>query len=85
MALNYVQFKVLQGPTYTPDLFDAKSKLSKELNIHIGFQSYYLVARLWVNNHQSNSNIVQIRNSQGFFQRCRRLVREMHWWLKCSK
>lgn len=56
MILNYVQFRIYKDKSYTLEPFRLDSSLSKMYNINLGFQCYYLIAKLWDNNGQPNCN-----------------------------
>ncbi|CAI2383161.1 unnamed protein product [Moneuplotes crassus] len=75
MVLNYVKFIIYRGQTNDPIIFKTDCKLSEVYNINVGFQSYYLIARLWDNNNQSHSNCVQNTDESGIVKKYLRLLR----------
>ncbi|CAI2361557.1 unnamed protein product [Moneuplotes crassus] len=81
MILNYVQFRIYKDRSYTLEPFRPDSSLSKVYNINLGFQCYYLIAKLWNNNGQPNYNCVQISDTEGLLSKYWRLVKETD--LKC--
>ncbi|CAI2384682.1 unnamed protein product [Moneuplotes crassus] len=86
MTLNYVQFRILRYDHFVPEVLDRNSTISEIYNINIGFQCYYLLARLWKNNGEDNSNIVQERDNEAWLKTYLRLLWGLKFkWFHCRR
>ncbi|CAI2371227.1 unnamed protein product [Moneuplotes crassus] len=85
MILNYTQFRIFKDDMYTQELVNKYSSLSKVYNINLGFQSYYLISKLWDNNGIVPSNCVQRKDAEGMWTMYWKLAKGLYKKLKFYK